>query len=432
MPGLLDFFTSQDPAQQQGLLGATAALLRAGGPSLRPISTGQGIADALDAYQQGTLGAQQQALGGLRLKGLQAELDEQERKRKREIDFEQAARDSVLTPEQEAMAGGGGPTLANLAKIPQMQGGFDANSFLNRTMGIDPLRALEYAQKLKKTGPEFDTKPQTGVDANGLAFQYIVAKDGTMKRLDGVLPRDEMKLANLGGKDVAYNPFALTAGQTFQRTMTPDGAAADRRARERLDFDKSQVGKPTFNAEAGGFITPPTAESPNGAILPLPGFKPKQPNAPVEFSKSAAGIVELKEALKNYQDTIGRMGGTRVLPGSDKGAELKAAYTAVQMGLKNAMELGALAGPDVEILGGMLVDPTSAQGLIRGSSGIKRQIDQTNKYLDNRTTAVEQVFGRKVPGLEPRAPKSVLKGQTMDGYRFKGGDPADPNAWEKL
>ncbi len=28
--------------------------------------------------------------------------------------------------------------------------------------------------------------------------------------------------------------------------------------------------------------------------------------------------------------------------------------------------------------------------------------------------------------------KSAMKGQVMDGYRFKGGNPADPNAWEKL
>lgn len=48
------------------------------------------------------------------------------------------------------------------------------------------------------------------------------------------------------------------------------------------------------------------------------------------------------------------------------------------------------------------------------------------------------VINGSAPAVAPAAPtpisakKSALKGQVMDGYRFKGGNPADQNNWEKM
>src|SRR4051794_22130212 len=124
--GLLDMFTSDDPAKQQGLLSLYTSLLQNGGPSLRPTSFGANAGAALGAYQQGKQGyedrEQDKMLRDLRLKGLQAELADQERAQTQRNAFDQAARDSWQTPEQQALAGGGGPTMANADKIPQMQG----------------------------------------------------------------------------------------------------------------------------------------------------------------------------------------------------------------------------------------------------------------------------------------------------------------------
>jgi hypothetical protein len=43
----------------------------------------------------------------------------------------------------------------------------------------------------------------------------------------------------------------------------------------------------------------------------------------------------------------------------------------------------------------------------------------------------DEVTGRGGHEAAPAA-RPPAKGQTMDGYRFKGGNPADPTNWEKL
>lgn len=246
MPGLLDFFTGgANPDQQQGLLAAAAQILQASGPSRTPTSFGQILGQGMGAYQQGQQGyqdrQQQQLLASLKLRGLQGELDDQELVRKQKRAIEDAARNAVQTPEQQALAFGGGPTIANAARIPDMKGSFDTEGFLNQVMAINPLQALELRKSMAKAGPKFDAGITWVAGPDGKPMAVRTADDGSIKQLDGLAPRDKLELANLGGKDVAYNPYGLQPGQTFQRTMTPDGAAADSRARERLNFDKSQA-----------------------------------------------------------------------------------------------------------------------------------------------------------------------------------------------
>lgn len=219
-------FSSQDPVQQQGLLAAAAALMQAGAPSRTPISTMQGIIGAQQAYHQTQQAVEdrqrQQALYDVKIKGLQGDLADKDQARQQQRDFEQAARDAYRMPEQQALAGGGGPTLANATKIPQMQGGFDTEAFLSKGMGIDPLRTLELAQKLKKSGTEYDTKPQIGVDANGQTFQYLVGKNGEVKRLDGVLPQQDPNKPFTVGPD--GRPVANTAYQQYEIGKAKAGA----------------------------------------------------------------------------------------------------------------------------------------------------------------------------------------------------------------
>lgn len=74
----------------------------------------------------------------------------------------------------------------------------------------------------------------------------------------------------LGGAPTVLSDTAIT--------QSADSRASERTAAARLKFERSQVGKPVFNADAGGFITPPTKASPQGAITPLAGFvKPDKP-----------------------------------------------------------------------------------------------------------------------------------------------------------
>lgn len=49
----------------------------------------------------------------------------------------------------------------------------------------------------------------------------------------------------------------------------------------------------------------------------------------------------------------------------------------------------------------------------------------------NRRVAIEGISRAAGPSYKPSA-GSPMRGQVMDGYRFKGGDPADKNNWEPV
>lgn len=159
--------TGLSPEQNQGLLAAASQILQNSGPSRQPYTIGQALGTGIESYQ-----------GAM------------EFQRRRKLQEQEAAQMAQMRALQ--MRGIEGEIAANNAKAnaPVMQ--------------------------------EFDTKPQVGVDENGKPFQYLVSKTGEVKRLDGVLPRDKAELVNLGGKELAYNPYALQPGQTFQRTVSPD------------------------------------------------------------------------------------------------------------------------------------------------------------------------------------------------------------------
>lgn len=418
--GILDFLNPQDPMKQQSLLAAAAAMLQASGPSRTPTSFGQALGGGIGAYQQSQDQQrqlqQQQALRDLQIKAAQGELDDQGLTRQRKQAMYDAAGASNVTPEQQAMSGGGGPTLANAAKIPTSKGGFDLEGFTNRMMAIDPMQGIALMQSLKKAGPKFDSGITWVNGPDGRPMAVRTADDGSMKQIDGVAPREKMELANLGGKDVAYNPFGLQAGQTFQRTMTPDGAAADRRAGERLNFDKSQVGKPVFNAEAGGWILPPSADNPGGKLMPVAGIAGK---APTEFQgKSAAYGLRATEANK----TIGALEGQ---------------YSPAGVNAKNA--LGSVWG-----VGGML--SSGANAMLSDSSQLadQAQRDFINAILRQESgasigasefdNAAKQYFSQPGDSEPVKAQKARNRALAIQGLQANAGKaaltaPAAPGSW---
>ena len=209
--GIFDNLANLSPEQTQGLLAFASSALQSGG-SGRPVSFGGALGGGIQAFQQSMdaqkklkieqeQAAQLAQLRGLDIQQQTGQIQQQGLAREQQTAIDQAAQGAVVN------------------------GQFDQDAFLQSVQKINPLKALEYAQKLAKSGPEFDTKPQTAVGPDGKPFQYIIAKNGEMKRLDGVLPREELKVLNLGGRDVAYNPFELQPGQSFQRSQTPDSVA---------------------------------------------------------------------------------------------------------------------------------------------------------------------------------------------------------------
>lgn len=119
---------------------------------------------------------------------------------------------------------------AQMAQTQKMQGltqqfakpeGFDYGGYANAMAGVDPMKAMEIQKSLAKQGPEYSTAPQ--YDQNGRAF--ILAKDGSMKYLDGVKARDKLEEVRLGDKVAFRSPYS-----TEMQGSMPVGQSADSRA----------------------------------------------------------------------------------------------------------------------------------------------------------------------------------------------------------
>lgn len=200
----LNGLTNLTPEQNQGLLAAAAQILQQSGPSRTPTSLGQILGGGIGAFQQSA-----------------------EASRKRKLEEDQAAQIAQIRAQQlqtgQLDIEGRQREAQQQALLQQAYGesGGDPQKLVDAVSRVDPIKGFQLRQQLAKS-TEFDTKPQVAVGPDGKPFTYIIGKDGTVKRLDNTLPRDELKLADLGGRSVAYNPFALQPGQSFQRTATPD------------------------------------------------------------------------------------------------------------------------------------------------------------------------------------------------------------------
>lgn len=348
--GILDSLTNLSPDQTQGLLAAAAQMLQASGPSRMPTSFGQVLGTGLQGYQTGLSAAQEerqkkaimeqaQALNSFKLMDAQSDFQKQEAERKRA----EQLRQFYMQDGQAPAAKMGGEVFAQAAQAAGMPGD-DAS--LNKIVagvnqGMSPQQAatsasgampaapagqnqgiyqqrMAMAQRLRSAGFNSEADAQ---EAAALKFQPKVKgwekvqqggkvmfapffEDGTSGQPVPLEVAEKLEFKSTGKETLGLNPFTGAKVASYTNTASPDAQLTAQTAGARLQFDKSQVGKPIFNADAGGFVYAPNKANPNGAFQALPGFD--KGKAPTEFQgKSAAFALRAGEANK----TIGELTG---------------------------------------------------------------------------------------------------------------------------
>jgi hypothetical protein len=134
--------------------------------------------------------------------------------------------------EANAASGITGPrpeALAAVGKLPA----FDPAAFV--ASGGSPELAFSLQKSLTKTGPEYSTNVQ--YDQDGRAF--LVAKDSSVKYLDGVAARDELITEDLGGKKVLRTKYSPEARGQYSKTHTPDALLSASTTRRGQDLTYS-------------------------------------------------------------------------------------------------------------------------------------------------------------------------------------------------
>lgn len=299
---------------------------------------------------------------------------------------------------QQGLAGGGGPTMANAAAMPKVdpmqQLMFDAvknkalpvSTYLTAMQkDTSPLSVAEGTTLLdRKTMQPLFTNPKKDKDSQSPLARLLTERDA-------LPPGSQLRAVydQMIAKTTTHQPpnQMINYGTGAQEVILPDGT----RGLVQLSGDPK--------------APPKLVALPGGSPLSPP---PKAP--PAEFSKSVTGLQELQNGLNSFEKTLKDNSGSSPVALGKRRAALQGAFTALQMGLKNAFELGALAGPDLDLLNGMLVDPTSVKATLLGDKGIAEQISQARQYLRNRAAAVYKAQNLPLPpefGDKPNTPAVV-------------------------
>jgi hypothetical protein len=355
MPGLLDLFGGDNP-QTQGLLAAAAGILNASGPSLMPRSLGQVAAAGVGGYQDGQRQAllnqaygQNLKINNLRLQDMESDLKNQELTRAegarlREFYQKRGIGGALPMPapqsENSSFMGAMSPQAQPATQAP-------AQSAVSGNMRIYQQRLSE-AEDLRNAG--FPTQA-AAVEASALKFMPEAEwkevrvgdrvmlkpyfKDGSSAAPVDADVAEKLMQVSTGGKTVLAGDRTGRALASYANTIDPNTAATVGVQRDRLAFDKSQAGKPTFSADAGGFIYAPSASAPQGGFVPAAGFVKSGDKQKVQDASDVLSILNQAEPL--IKTATGSYGGVAV----DQAARLFGSSTA---GSQDAAKLKALEG----------------------------------------------------------------------------------------
>jgi hypothetical protein len=123
-------------------------------------------------------------------------------------------------------------------------------------------------------------KPTTSVGPTGIV--QIAGLGGPATVVQGTDAAFQMTPAQIAQNKIAQSQLAVSQGQlaVAQRNANTSDA--------RLRFEQEKAMQPQFNAQAGGFIAPPTKENPEGKFIPAKGIQAtKDQGAAVKALQSA-------------------------------------------------------------------------------------------------------------------------------------------------
>lgn len=190
--------------------------------------------------------------------------------------------------------------------------GYDYQGYANAMAGIDPAKALALQQLLQKesTINKLDVKDFTPAS---------VAKYALTKNYGDLVRLDKAHFANTGGQTMAMDPFTGKPLNIVANTQSPDSVASNATTMrgqnmtnalgwannslsgQRLAMDQGQFGKPQYHD--GQWITPPTAQNPQGTAVQVPGYS--KPLNDVQAKALLFGT-RMQESDKVIKDLAGK------------------------------------------------------------------------------------------------------------------------------
>lgn len=162
----------------------------------------------------------------------------------------------------------------------------------------------------------------------------------------------------------------------------------------------------------------------------------------------AATIVSALEDFRREFENTGTWGAIKSVAGAT--TPVNTAYNTAALLAKGEQlfNLGVLNGPDLDIIRRTLPDPSTPRGAMTSTQDMGAAVGKVIDLLQTRLAARESQLGLPVtdvrgaannlratmPGGPAQQPANgpIAPGAIEEGYRFKGGNPADKNNWERV
>ena len=280
------------------------ALLAAAGPSARPMSFGQRMFMGMGQHDQylrekeaQEMLRKRQATQELLIAAQMQEMQAQAEQRRAQIAAMQqkaaeekdlAARQAAFlsggmgtrTTPQQALAGGGGPTIGNAARLNERQP-FDIEQAI-------ALFGIDNAQKMAGAGDW--GRPEVARVVNGMAGGREVAQqfDKFGRPVGTGMEQYRAPISvNQGNKTTFADPFSLKTLQEFQQFQSPDSVASNATSRRGQDMVD-------LRSREGNAITMQNGKIPQGYRMKLDGTLEAIPGGPADIKAGAEG--EKREA----------------------------------------------------------------------------------------------------------------------------------------
>ena len=165
-------------------------------------------------------------------------------------------------------------------------------------------------------------------------------------------------------------------------------------------------------------------QTPLESIGKVPGAGGAGAKLPIQAQKLQSSLQNLESGLNAYEQLLKQynpQSGDALTP--EKRAALSSAFGDLRMQLKGAYELGAITGPDMQVLEGVLTDPTGplgmAKGAIRGNKTFDAQITQTRAALERQKRNFEQQYHVELPTPAGTA-AAPMPGAAASGFKVLG------------
>jgi hypothetical protein len=154
----------------------------------------------------------------------------------------------------------------------------------------------------------------------------------------------------------------------------------------------------------------------------LPTSEQQFAKLPVKAQGQGAALQNLESGFAAYRNALqGYNPKSNDALNLTKRAAVSAIATDLAMRLKDSYELGAITGPDMRILEGVITDPTSfigtTKGAIVGNKGFEAQIEEGNAALARTKQNFRQLYGIDLPSaagrtmaeMPPSAPPTAVQ-----------------------